>query len=210
VDLIIFTGFHKNGFSSNAENEGDFDCDSDDGEVDHDAETNELVSFENKLLDFIDSKGSRSTILKGVEAVAWLKKKYEGHENIQENVGHDKLTKRSLHVPTGTFTSSMGSLSMKVTDEVDSRDFEGESDSDEDDSDDYSLDSSSSFHDVMTNDIVYLQDLYSSCWVLPDATYFTVDEASLTMEGICYMHGSSKNNCLTLCQVRRSRTTTIL
>ena len=47
---------------------------------------------------------------------------------------------------------------MKVTDEVDSRDFEGESDSDEDDSYDYSLDSSSSFHDVMTNDIVYLQD----------------------------------------------------
>ena len=68
MDLIIFTGFHKNGFSSNAENEGDFDCDSDDGEVDHDTETNELVSFENKLLDFIDSKGSRSTILKGVEA----------------------------------------------------------------------------------------------------------------------------------------------
>jgi hypothetical protein len=63
---------------------------------------------------------------------------------------------------------------MKVTDEVDSRDFEGESDSDEDDSDDYSLDSSSSFHDAMTNDIVYLQDS-SSCWVLPDATYFTVD-----------------------------------
>ena len=160
------------------------------------------------MLDFIDPKGPRFTILKGVEAVAWLKKKYEGHKNIQENVGHDKLTKRSLHVPTGTFTSSMGSLSMKVTDEVD-RDFEGESDSDEDDSDNYSLDSSSSFHDAMTNDIVYLQDS-SSCWVLPDATYFTVDEASLTMEGICYIHGSSKNNCLTLCQVRRSRTTTIL
>ena len=104
-----------------------------------------------------------------VEALAWLKKKYEGHENIQENVGHDKLTKRSLHVPTGTFTSSMGSLSMKVTDEVD-RDFEGESDSDEDDSDNYSLDSSPSFHDAMTNDIVYLQDS-SSCWVLPDASY---------------------------------------
>ena len=103
-----------------------------------------------------------------VEALAWLKKKYEGHENIQENVGHDKLTKRSLHVPTGTFTSSMGSLSMKVTDEVDSRDFEGESDSDEDDSDNYSLDSSSSFHDAMTNDILYLQD--SSSWVLPDVT----------------------------------------
>ena len=64
---------------------------------------------------------------------------------------------------------------MKVTNEVD-RDFKGESDSDEDedDSDDYSLDSSSSFHDAMTNDIVYLQDS-SSCWVLPDATYFTVD-----------------------------------
>ena len=56
---------------------------------------------------------------------------------------------------------------MKVTDEVD-RDFEGESDSDEDDSDNYGLDSSSSFHDAMTNDIVYLQD--SSSWVLPDVT----------------------------------------
>ena len=56
---------------------------------------------------------------------------------------------------------------MKVTDEVD-RDFEGESDSDEDDSDNYSLDSSSSFHDAMTNDILYLQD--SSSWVLPDVT----------------------------------------
>ena len=64
---------------------------------------------------------------------------------------------------------------MKVTDEVD-RDFEGESESesDEDDSDNYSLDSSPSFHDAMTNDIVYLQDS-SSCWVLPDATYFTGD-----------------------------------
>ena len=115
MDLIIFTGFHKNGFSSNAENEGDFDCDSDDGEVDHDAEMNELVSFENKVLDFIDPKVPRFTILKGVEAVAWLKKRFEGNKNIQENVGHDKLTKRSLHVPTGTFTSSMGSISMKVT-----------------------------------------------------------------------------------------------
>ena len=97
MDLIIFAGFHKNGYSSDAESEGEFDCDSDDGEVDHDAEMNELVSFENKVLDFIDPKGPRFTILKGVEAVAWLKKKYEGHENIQENVGHDKLTKRSLY-----------------------------------------------------------------------------------------------------------------
>ena len=76
-------------------------------------------------------------------------------------------------MPTGTFIISMGSLSMKVTDKVD-RDFEDESDSNEDDNSDYSSDSSSSFHDAMTNDIVYQQDS-SSCWVLLDATYFTVD-----------------------------------
>ena len=75
MDLIIFAGFHKKGSSSDAENEGEFDCNSDDGEVEHDAETNEWVSFENKVLDFIDPKGPRFTILKGVEAVVWLKKK---------------------------------------------------------------------------------------------------------------------------------------
>ena len=168
MDLIIYyAGFHKNASSCDAENKGEFDCDSDDGEVDHDAEMNELVSFENKVLDFIDPKVPRFTILKGVEAVAWLKKRFEGNKNIQENVDHDKLTNRR------DIYKFDGILSMKVTDEVD-RDFEGESDSDEDDSDNYGLDSSSSFHDAMTNDIVYLQDS-SSCWVLPDATYFTVD-----------------------------------
>ena len=65
MNLIIFAGFHKNVSSSDAENKGEFDCDSDDGEVDHDAETNELVYFENKVLDFIDPKGPRLKPLHG-------------------------------------------------------------------------------------------------------------------------------------------------
>jgi hypothetical protein len=37
-----------------SENRGELDCDSDNGEVDHDAETNEMVALENKALDMIN------------------------------------------------------------------------------------------------------------------------------------------------------------
>ena len=83
-----------------------------------------------------------------------------------------------------------------------------ESDSDEDDNDVYSSDSSSSFHYAMTNDILYLRD--SSSWVFPDVTSQLTKQAQQWKGYVIYSHGSSKNNCLTLCQVRRSRTTTIL
>ena len=43
------THYHSDDRSrSDAENEGEFDCNSDNGEVNHDAETNELVSFETR------------------------------------------------------------------------------------------------------------------------------------------------------------------
>ena len=114
MDLIIFPGFHKNGSSCDAENEGEFDCDSDDGEVDHDAEMNELVSFENKVLDFIDPKGPRFTILKGVEAVAWLKKKYEGHENIRAKL-IVKWMKQQKKKSNKTWKSSIWNYTMTRT-----------------------------------------------------------------------------------------------
>jgi len=166
------THYQDDESSSDSGNEGEFDCDSDHGEVDYDAEMNEMVAFENKVLDVIDPEGPRFTILKGVKAVAWLKKKYEGQENIQNNVGHDKLTSDKACINRDIYEFDGIDIDESDSDEDDSdsdSDLEDESHSDEDDSDDdYSSDSSSSFHDAMTNDIVYLRD--SSSWVLPDVT----------------------------------------
>jgi hypothetical protein len=97
-----------------------------------------------------------------------LKRKYERHEKkIQENVCHDQLTTDKACADRDIYKFDGININESDSDENDSE-FEGESDSDEDDNDAYSLDSSSSFHDAMTNYILYLQD--SSSWVLPDVT----------------------------------------